>query len=122
MFGKLNNEGDVIKVCSECGAWGEIFGLIFHYESCSGSPNVCYMFGRPFVQDATSLVLTERERQIAELEYTPEHDDTHTEGELRDLAIGYLQRHPEDDPIANLSKAGALVLAEIERLQRKGTS
>lgn len=29
---------------------------------------------------------------------------------------------PSDDPIRNLVKAGALIVAEIERLQRKGTT
>jgi hypothetical protein len=78
--------------------------------------------------------------------YTPEHDDTHTSGELIEAASCYLdialvQDHigvspehleqpplwpfesdawkPSDDPIRNLVHAGALIVAEIERLQRK---
>lgn len=77
--------------------------------------------------------------------YTPEHDDTHTGGELVKAAICYAERarwlesfpkadehlgvphlwpfepeswKPSDDPIRNLVHAGALIVAEIERLQR----
>lgn len=71
--------------------------------------------------------------------YTPEHDDEHISGELADAAIAFImqdlqgiknakdwwpfeedQWNPSDDPIRNLVKAGALIVAEIERRQRIG--
>lgn len=89
----------------------------------------------------------ERQRQIDAEGWTPEHDDEHVLGELRDAARAYLYVarpsadlrialapwayiappwwpwHPDwwkpsDDPIRNLEKAGALIAAEIDRLQR----
>jgi hypothetical protein len=77
--------------------------------------------------------------------YTPEHDDTHDKGELVEAAIAYATVartqqiigdtelakavpdcwpfemaawKPSDDPIRNLVHAGALIAAEIDRLQR----
>lgn len=46
------------------------------------------------------LIVAERVRQISQEGWTAEHDDEHT------------------DPIRNLVKAGALIAAEIDRLQR----
>lgn len=114
------------------------------------------------------LIAAERERQVAEENWTPEHDDGHTKGELAMAAAcyaaptriyierGLLNGHGFADPwpfppIASLSgryagdwdkrksgnvvkdmptegedrirflvKAGALIAAEIDRLQRKG--
>lgn len=80
--------------------------------------------------------------------YTAAHDDTHRDGELLEAAICYLHCaniqssigdtelakqvsgddlwpfemetwKPSDDPIRNLVHAGALIVAEIERLQRE---
>lgn len=89
------------------------------------------------------LIAAERERQITSEGWTPEHDDAcHSQSELTRAAISYA-RHltPMDnigdsellwpfdtdefkpsgkDPIRNLVKAGALIAAEIDRLQRKG--
>lgn len=95
------------------------------------------------------LIAEERQRQISEEEWTPEHDDGHRSGELNDAAIGYAQAaayqargeslemirsavpagmirwpwedswwRPDEDQIRNLVKAGALIAAEIDRLQR----
>lgn len=91
-------------------------------------------------------VLAERHRQITEEGWTPEHDDRHDRGELAAAAACYassavLRAHPgrfgwpttrpapEMWPWASgwwkptgyrrdLVKAGALILAEIERLDR----
>lgn len=85
-------------------------------------------------------VMAERERQVSKLGYTAAHDDTHTDGELAMAAMAYLQSSvtartvkAEDidfwwpsgwSPMkretrrAELVAAGALVLAEIERLDR----
>jgi hypothetical protein len=105
--------------------------------------------GQPPVRDthvhlaevAIHLVATERARQIGGEGYTPEHDDTHTAGELADAAAAYaapwvkpegvrlpnawpLDWDPSwwkpspDDRVRELVKAGALIMAEIERLLR----
>lgn len=82
------------------------------------------------------LIAAERERQIKEEGWTPEHDAQHTNGELAKAAVCYAlpDRLPEviplvwpwreewfkavpDDRIRELSKAGALIAAEIDRLQ-----
>lgn len=88
-----------------------------------------------------ALIADERLRQIKVEGWTPEHDDAHEDGELADAASCYAYvsnyehpegvRVPEDwpwdrkwwkpsaNPIRNLVKAGALIAAEIDRLQRK---
>jgi hypothetical protein len=84
-------------------------------------------------------VLAERQRQVSAEGWNPEHDDSHTLGELADAA-GCYALHAHDWPSLagsaplgwpwdakwwkpagarrNLEKAGALILAEIERLDR----
>lgn len=88
------------------------------------------------------LILSERARQLAVEGWTPEHDDDATEAQLVRAAICYADfgarlatTHDEKwvprwpwaqiwwkpertDPIRNLVKAGALIAAEIDRLQR----
>lgn len=98
--------------------------------------------------DGAELIATERARQIAVEGWTPEHDDTHDDAEMVKAARAYSwvalcevcfaadatdfriipndwpmewSRHwfkPSDDPVRNLVKAGALIAAEIDRLQR----
>jgi hypothetical protein len=90
------------------------------------------------LSDAESDVLAERQRQISDEGWTPEHDDEHDRGDLVQAAacyalhsapIGsvrnYLSFWPWDargwkpkDRRSNLIKAGALIIAEIERLDR----
>ena len=92
------------------------------------------------------LIAAERRRQIEVEGWTPEHDAQHFSGELTEAAICYanlssaLVRWPWKDVnagcqhnwpwsptwwkpspvnIRNLVKAGALIAAEIDRLQRK---
>lgn len=79
---------------------------------------------------AIELILQERVRQLSPLEYTPEHDDEHRAGEIASAAADYAQ--PGQDPVpgswaigkakdsrnVQLAKAGALIVAEIDRLQR----
>lgn len=93
---------------------------------------------------AAQDVLAERERQKAVEGWTPEHDDEHKDGELACAAACYadeaslqavspLDAHPSKTPLRwpwanmwwkpksqrrNLIKAAALILAEIERLDR----
>lgn len=84
-------------------------------------------------------VLTERQRQQSVEGWTPEHDDQYEDGELVDAAACYAQDSslwdcvgeppcdwpwpdewwkPSNDMRRNLIKAGALILAEIERRDR----
>lgn len=93
------------------------------------------------------LIAAERRRQIETKGYTPQHDDAHTGSELAQAAACYAQietmlirdysdlnlindwaraNWPWDestlkvnrDPVRMLVKAGALIIAEIDRLQR----
>lgn len=93
------------------------------------------------------LISDERDRQIAEEGWTPLHDTQHLFGELSLAAASYCvcaanqilgesasrwtQKpvmwpwddeawKPNDSEIRNLQKAGALIAAEIDRLQRQG--
>lgn len=92
------------------------------------------------------LIAAERQRQVSVEGWTPEHDDLHIMGELPCASACYAMAvidgdiadiepfdfnawwpwHPDwwkpsPDPIRNLVKAGALVAAEIDRLQRLAT-
>lgn len=88
------------------------------------------------------LITEERQRQISQEGWTPEHDDDHDRCELTAAAHCYMEEaaqqtldghaqgdFPEDwpwheswwkpsDAVRNLTKAGALIAAEIDRLQR----
>jgi hypothetical protein len=85
------------------------------------------------------LIAAERERQISKEGWTPEHDDGHTGWELAlaaasysALAGGINKRWVEDElwpsewadcfkpktGMSNLIRAGALIAAEIDRLNR----
>jgi hypothetical protein len=93
------------------------------------------------------LIAEERARQISQEGWTPEHDNQHRRGELAHAAVGYaslaayqssahltspateMDPHPQwpwdadwwkpsASRIRNLQKAGALIAAEIDRLQR----
>ncbi len=86
---------------------------------------------------ALDLIADERQRQKDEEGWTEEHDDTHTDSELARAAVTYalpsvwrtyaIQVWPwasewwkptPNDRVHELVKAGALIVAEIERLQR----
>jgi hypothetical protein len=91
---------------------------------------------------AATDVLAERRRQIEVEGFTPKRDDTYREGQLADAAASYACRawwhdyHNRTPPItdiwpweftwwkpknrrADLVRAAALLLAEIERLDRR---
>lgn len=90
--------------------------------------------------DAARDVLDERQRQVTTEGWTPDHDDRHCEGELAAAAgcyalHGYLSKEDRyaywpwneewwkpKDFRSNLVRAGALILAEIERLDRTSLS
>ncbi len=85
-------------------------------------------------------IARERERQMDAEGWTPEHDDNHSCGELADAAASYAHPAPwgvrpqagpppklwpwsiawwkPKDRRNNLVRAGALIVAEIERLDR----
>lgn len=81
------------------------------------------------------LIAAERERQVSQEGWTPEHDDQHDKGELASAAMTYLAGEINDRTrlwwpwemkwfkprtyLGNLVKAGALIAAEIDRIQRK---
>lgn len=86
------------------------------------------------------LIKEERERQINEEGWTPEHDDEHAVGELAMAGSCYAmipEYRPAElaplgwpwsdkwykptpkDRVRELQKAGALIAAEIDRLQRQ---
>lgn len=91
---------------------------------------------------ALNDIAAERARQISAEGWTPEHDDEHSTGEMASAAACYARRAamqarnpgqqggpvsfwPWDlkwwkpsDPRRNLVKAAALIVAEIERLDR----
>ena len=81
------------------------------------------------------LITAERQRQMDVIGWTGFHDDGHCEGELWHAARCYLSLKPGDTQmpggwpwdrgdfkpksrIENLVRAGALIAAEIDRLQR----
>jgi hypothetical protein len=99
--------------------------------------------------NGAELITQERQRQIDAEGYTPEHDDEHTYGTLAVVAatlacdgtdavvVDQLGRGTADDPWGLLSKhgyqaggdeihslviAGALIAAEIDRLQRQASA
>lgn len=85
------------------------------------------------------LIAQERMRQVCEEGWTAEHDDEHNNCELVQAAVCYLDEYlwgrqepiphywpwdqkwwkpSPDNRIKDLIKAGALIAAEIDRLQR----
>jgi hypothetical protein len=89
------------------------------------------------VSKGASLIVEERERQIGQEGWNANHDDAHGNGELVDAAICYALAYTSratnrrwrwpwegrwwkpSDRKRNLVKAGALIAAEIDRLQRE---
>lgn len=84
------------------------------------------------------LIARERARQIEAEEFTAEHDAQHVQKELAAAAVSYLLDYlgrvtaaayhwpktwslkwfkPTEDKVRQLTKAGALIAAEIDRLQ-----
>ena len=76
------------------------------------------------------MITDSRTRQISQGGYDAAHDDKHTEGELLQAALHYVnpaQHHwpfedgkpaPDGDRVSALAEAGALLAAEIDRLLR----
>ncbi len=92
------------------------------------------------MKNGVELIADERERQITTKGWDASHDDTHVGGDMLWAACCYVEQvqildksdksmpetwpwdyewwKPSPDPIRNLVKAGALIAAEIDRLQR----
>jgi hypothetical protein len=94
------------------------------------------------MKTGTELITEERLRQVNGEAYTSEHDDAHTRGELAQAAMCYTRHalyggygpltwpwdykwwkpgigRTVETRIRALTKAGALIAAEIDRLQRR---
>ena len=90
-------------------------------------------------KSGSELIAEERQRQIEKEGWTPEHDDEWKNGEMAMAAMAYTYSRfipskdvlvlywPWDkkswkpkDAIRDLVRAGALIAAEIDRLQRRG--
>lgn len=87
--------------------------------------------GRYVLTQAATDVLAERARQVNEEGWSATHDDAHRPGELADAAACYATGNPQGwpwhfsewhpkDRRADLVRATALLLAEIERGDRAG--
>lgn len=101
--------------------------------------------------NGAELIAAERQRQIEQEGWTPAHDDDHRRSQMLRAAICYAETakglayghkldgirefvvdpkwpwephwfKPSEDRVRNLVKAGALIAAEIDRLQRAGTA
>lgn len=92
----------------------------------------------PYKTNPIDLINSERNRQINDKGWTPQHDDDHTDGELACAAAAFalsstcrnfdeeiITAWPwgepmpsQESPLRDLVKAGALIVAEIERIQR----
>jgi len=100
-------------------------------RACLAPPPVSAAPAQP---DGASLIAAERVRQIIE-GWTPERDDDHGDGELAKAAACYALEHTAHNdmtamwpwgeeawkphsPLRDLVRAGALIAAEIDRLQR----
>ncbi len=86
------------------------------------------------METGVHLIAMERIRQLAELGHRPENDDRYTARELQHAAACYAMGSPipqpfwpwgssqwkpsRENPIRDLTKAGALIAAEIDRLKR----
>lgn len=124
-------------------------GPIYYKESVGeiGAIEFIRLFGWGI--ESVAPIAIERERQIDEERWTPQHDEAHVDGELIRAAVCYADCakaqalrvsldlpsvkkalaaewpwepkwfKPADNPLRNLTKAGALIAAEICRLQRK---
>lgn len=83
------------------------------------------------------MIAAERARQVSGEGYSDAHDDHYTDRELTRAAVayalgatdredaddywprGWAERKPTDSEIGDLVKAGALIAAEIDRIQRR---
>ena len=86
------------------------------------------------MKTGVELIAEERAKQLSK--WGNDHDDEHTSSELIRAAVSLLDYYyghmavddfwdlvlKNQDPISQLKVAGALIAAEIDRLQRKNTA
>ena len=125
----------------------EVEELIYGHTRRTGKYDEYEAFvkGAQFAQKedfkSIELIKSERERQVLQEGYTNEHDDCETSNQLSNAAIVYACAEQLRDQVANfwqwdvkywkpssedtidgrirnLTKAGALICAEIDRLER----
>lgn len=123
-------------------------GALFGTEGLGGQPGTLFgivdkgavttVHPVPGFSCAARDVLAERQRQVEVEGWTPEHDDEHGTEEMAFAAACYVTADEGDAPPAiwpwdwnwwrpkdrrrNLVKAAALILAEMERLDRRATA
>ena len=120
-------------------------GMVRHLLWLEGTDSTNNQQQNTNMKIGIELIAAERLRQIQEEGWTAAHDDNHTAGDLCHAArcytghaLGLIQGmgrgirapgtwpwvapswKPSDDPIRDLTKAGALIAAEIDRLLRGG--
>jgi hypothetical protein len=70
------------------------------------------------VTDWLEAIRDERKKQVEIKGYTAEHDDKHTDGFLADSAAYFAEISMGDGDKEYLVKAGAFIVAELERRER----
>lgn len=130
--------------CCENGKFGVPHDCMRQPAPVPAGESATITVDRYYEVDSVRMLAEERWRQIEVEGWTAGHDDDHYDGELARAAEAYLFRYadganatlpgmwparwhhrhwkPSDDPIRNLVKAGALILAEIDRLLRAAES
>ena len=128
-------------LCIGCGAVGDSDGAALYCNSCYEElqeENKRLKTLLDQLGEGVLLIAMERQRQVVEEGWTPDHDDQHKHGEMCAAAAVYaftpkqrFQVHasqfwPWDmawfkpgNRIRELQKAGALIAAEIDRLNRR---
>jgi hypothetical protein len=129
-------------VCDQCGRdcnESDLYGSVHDEDKNFCRQQCVYDFEEGWesvpMESGVDLIAAERQRQISVKGWSAEHDDTHREGELaieaalwatQDTAEETLRNgmcgngpHRKSKPrIKQLAVAGALIAAEIDRLQR----
>lgn len=127
-----------IKHCA-----GDIYAPIIRWDEFQAITSALEAAEMRWLTAAATDILAERQRQIATEGWTPELDDGHDGGEMIEAAACYAMDSgvwdcageppcdwpwdderwkPSKNMRRNLVKAGALILAEIERRDRAATS
>jgi hypothetical protein len=151
--GLLSDNRDCACLLADLAPCGEMSGACIagHREECDcGEHDFHVSAGKAIPESACGAIqiLLERERQMSEEGFTPEHDAQHAPGDMACAAVSYAFEavgcmgrwanfprtpggtgpaqwpwlrswwKPSDDPVRNLVKAGALIAAEIDRLRK----